>query len=152
LFRLKRRQSIDLMKRKELKRHAIGNAYVVDRSDIVRFLRKRCKPGRAEAERQQRVIDTLAEFRQQVLEPGGIRIPIRGLKQTMLETTIAGLPAGIELAPGRLTITFEEMNELLQKLFQLAQAIRNDLEGFDAKVSPAQKRKKEGVEYVRASW
>ena len=68
LFGLKRRQSIALMK-KELKRYAIGKAYVVDRAAILRLLRKRRKPGREEAERQQRVIDTLAEFRQQVPDP-----------------------------------------------------------------------------------
>jgi hypothetical protein len=73
----------------------------------------------------------------------------------MLETTIAGLPAGIELAPGRLSITFEETNELLQKLFQLAQAIQNDLGRLEAKVSPHKpnNKEKEGEGgYARASW
>jgi segregation and condensation protein B len=129
--------------KKELKRYAIGKAYVVDRAAILCFLRKRRKPGREEAERQQRVIDTLAEFCQQVPDPAGIRIrPIRGVNKAMLETTFAGWPAGIEFAPGRLTINFDETNELLQKLFELSHAMLNDLESFLPHVSRHNPRRK----------
>jgi hypothetical protein len=41
------------------------------------------------------------------------------------------LPAGVGLSPGALHIQFQSSEELLSKLFALAQAIANDYEGFE---------------------
>jgi hypothetical protein len=43
---------------------------------------------------------------------------------------MAELPAGVSLRPGHLSISFGAAEELLQKLFELAQAISNDMDSF----------------------
>ncbi len=145
LFHLKRRQSIELMK--QLRRYTIGKAHVVDRAEVIRFLGQRRRHGRREEERQQRVVDLLGEYRSQ--SSPGIAIPIRGLKRQAYETTMAGLPEGIELVPGRLTIAFAETNELLLRLFELAQAIQNDPRTFAAAAAPTSPTKEEELsDYV----
>jgi hypothetical protein len=135
LFGLKRRQAIDLMK--QLRRYALGKAFVVDRSELLRFLRKRRTPGRHAIERQQRVLDSLADLRLTAQSRPALAIPIRGVTQAVYQKSMARLPAGIELVPGRLTITFTESNALLLKLFELAQAIQNDLETFADAAGPS---------------
>jgi len=49
---------------------------------------------------------------------------------------LADLPAGVHLRPGELRIEFNGTEELLQRLFELSQAIANDYEQFREIVSP----------------
>jgi hypothetical protein len=135
LFLLKRRQSIELMK--QLRRYTIGKAFVVSTAEVVRFLSRRRHKGRQEAERQQRVVDSLADLRRHASARPGLSIPVRGIAEEVFARKIAGLPSDIELVPGRLTISFEDGNGLLLKLFELAQAIQNDPAAFAA-LSPSQ--------------
>lgn len=48
----------------------------------------------------------------------------------------AGLPAGIELARHRLTVSFETPTELLEKLFALGKALMNDYNTFEEALRP----------------
>jgi hypothetical protein len=50
----------------------------------------------------------------------------------VLQTHVAGLPAGVALGPGRIEVRFTSVPEALQKLFTLAQAITNDYDRFVA--------------------
>jgi hypothetical protein len=54
---------------------------------------------------------------------------------TVLQTQVAGLPAGVALGPGRIEVRFSSI-PALQQLFTLAQAITNDYDRFAAIVSP----------------
>jgi hypothetical protein len=45
------------------------------------------------------------------------------------------LPPGVGLSPGELHIQFQSSEELLSKLFALAQAIANDYEAFEKRTS-----------------
>jgi len=130
LFILKRRQSIATMK--QIDRYTAGKAFIIERIKIINFLENHRKKGQTEAERQQRVADSLAGFRNEAPSHPTIPIPILGVKKEVLKTTIAGLSSDIELIPGRLTISFQDSNELLLKLFELAQAIQNDPRTFAA--------------------
>jgi len=46
-----------------------------------------------------------------------------------------GLPAGVELAPGSITLRFQEPEEALQKLMALAMAISQNRLAFDQRVA-----------------
>ena len=48
-----------------------------------------------------------------------------------LRQRLPDLPPGVELSPGALHIRFQSSEELLSKLFALAQAIANDYEAFE---------------------
>jgi len=41
------------------------------------------------------------------------------------------LPAGVRLEPGRITLTFDQPQQALEKLLALAMAITNDFERFE---------------------
>jgi hypothetical protein len=49
---------------------------------------------------------------------------------------VAGLPATIRVAPGRLEISYTDPPDLLRQLMELAHAVSNDYEGFEARLSP----------------
>jgi hypothetical protein len=51
---------------------------------------------------------------------------------SVLQTHVAGLPAGVALGPGRIEVRFTSVPEALQQLFTLAQAITNDYDRFAA--------------------
>jgi hypothetical protein len=52
----------------------------------------------------------------------------------VLAQELEQLPAGVHLAPGRITVDFEEPKEALEKLMALAMIISNDFSGFDRMV------------------
>ena len=133
LFRLQRRQAIELMHR--VKGYRLAKAFVVDRGALVRYLQKRVGRSRQERERKQSVLEALGvarrEFAESVRRPS-LPIPATSLPQNANQGQIAGLPPGIELAPGRLTIAFAAPEELFQKLLELGQALTNDYETIAA--------------------
>ena len=55
-----------------------------------------------------------------------IVVPAEGAEQK-----IDDLPARVHLRPGELRIEFDGTEELLQRLFELSQAILNDYERFE---------------------
>ena len=150
LFHLRRRQAIELMHR--VQGYRLAKAFVVDRGALIRYLRKRVRRSQQEKERKQSVLETLGVARQDFVQSArSLRIPSIPLTKDVYERQVAGLPAGIGLAPGRLTITFTAPEELLQKLFELGQALANDYETFAAAVAPRGGKKQEQP-YVEPSW
>jgi hypothetical protein len=63
----------------------------------------------------------------------GTRVAIPVEPETLYQR-LPDLPAGVGLSPGALHIQFESSEELLSKLFALAQAIANDYEAFEKRV------------------
>jgi len=47
------------------------------------------------------------------------------------------LPAGVDLEPGRISVTFDQPQQALEKLLALAMAISNDFERFERQVRSA---------------
>ncbi|MGA3093613.1 MAG: hypothetical protein ABSD75_33950 [Terriglobales bacterium] len=131
LFHLRRRQAIHLMHK--IKGYKLAGAFVVDRGDLVRFLGESLPPSRQARERKRAVGEWLAEAHQEVAGKRRILIPIR---PDVARRKIQGLPAGIDLGPGRLTIGFLEPAELLEQLVELSQALANDYATFEAAVKP----------------
>ena len=79
-----------------------------------------------EAARRERVAGSLAALRKHAAA-SRVQIPLpEAARQAVLET----LPAGIALTHNRLEVEFEGAEDLLAKLFHLAQAISNDWDRF----------------------
>jgi hypothetical protein len=133
LFGLRRRQAIALLHR--FPGYQLGRTFVVPRESVIEFLARQPTCERLEqAEAQkQRVAEFLGEARQALTLPR-ISLP---LPTKLSEITFAGLPPGIELTPGRLSIQFESATGLLEKLFALAQAFANDFESLEAALAAA---------------
>jgi len=127
LFGVRRRQAIQLLHR--FGGYQVGKTFLVPRKAVIGFLRDPHRRTAAELEkgRFERVANALREGRQQLDQR---RIPIPVAEET-LRIDIAGLPEGIRLTPGELSVRFEQPVELLQKLFALSQALANDFAAFE---------------------
>ena len=85
-----------------------------------------------EDQRRQRVLQALERLRKQ---QAGARVYIP-VQADVFSRQLADLPAGVSLEPGELRITFSSAEDLLSKLFELAQGISNDFERFRRIVEP----------------
>ena len=127
LFGVRRRQAIQLLHR--FGGYQVGKTFLVPRETVICFLRDPHRRTAVELEkgRFERVVDALRESREELYQR---RIPIPVAEET-LRIDIAGLPEGIRLVPGELSVRFEQPMELLQKLFALSQALANDFAAFE---------------------
>jgi hypothetical protein len=131
LFRLRRRRAIDLIRC--FGGYQIGRTFLVDRPKLVAQLEQiRDSPDfKMEWRRKQRLterLDAILRMR------AGARVAIAVEPQT-LRPRLPDLPPGVGLSPGALHIQFQSSEELLSKLFALAQAIANDYEAFEKRTS-----------------
>ena len=120
---LRRRQAIELMRR--MAGYQVGRAFLVERQAVAAFLnRTSLFQATAHAiERKRRVLEHLAAARRD-WAARKIRIPVDS------SPSRPGLPPGVELRPGELTIRFDEPVELLEKLFALSRTLADDFEGL----------------------
>lgn len=116
LFGLKKRQAVNLM-------HQIGAIRVsselaVEKRDLIRWLEQRIEdPSVAiEQQRHDRVIDRIVELKAETAARA-IKIVLPDPKP------FVELPDGVSLQPGVLTISFENEQELLERLFLLARVL-----------------------------
>jgi hypothetical protein len=77
----------------------------------------------------------VSELRRARLDAVRVAVPA-----TVLQTHVAGLPAGVALGPGRIEVRFTSVPQALQQLFTFAQAITNDYDRFAAIVGPPGER------------
>jgi len=61
-----------------------------------------------------------------------VQAPLQVLMQEFVN-----LPAGVDLEPGRISVTFDQPQQALEKLLALAMAISNDFERFERQVRSA---------------
>jgi hypothetical protein len=127
LFGVRRRQAIELLRR--FGGYQVGKTFLAPREMVAGFLRhpQRWSAAAEERGRFERVRNALGDARQE-LDQRRIAIPTR--KET-LRIEFSGLPAGILLEAGKLTVDFATPAELLEKLFALAQALGNDYDTFE---------------------
>jgi hypothetical protein len=131
LFRLRRRSAIDLVRC--FGGYQIGRTFLVDRIKLMTQLERiRDSPDfKMEWQRKERLAERLDAMRR--LQAGArVAIPV---ELEMLSQRLPDLPAGVGLSPGALHIQFQSPEELLGKLFALAQAIANDYEAFEKRTS-----------------
>ena len=79
-----------------------------------------------EQRRRQRLHETLEETRRH-RAAARVILPVAG---DVNLRTMGDLPPGVHLQPGSLKVEFGEAEELLAKLFELAQAAAHDFDGF----------------------
>jgi hypothetical protein len=140
LFFLKRRQAIDLCHR--FGGFQAGRTFLVDRLHLIRELEQlhRDPDFEHEMHRKQRLSEMVADARR--LRAGAeVVLPVG---PEALARHMADLPAGIRIATGCLTVEFDQPEDLLGKLFELAKAAHNDYEAFCA----ATRKKPPGADHI----
>jgi len=131
LFRLRRRRAIDLLR--GFGGYQAGRTFLIDRPRLVAQLEqiRDSTDFKMEWRRKERLVDTLDAMRR--LQAGArVAIPVAA---EVMSRRWPDLPAGVGLSPGALHIQFQSSEELLSKLFALAQAIANDYEGFEKRTA-----------------
>lgn len=142
LFHLRRRRAIDLMRC--FGGYQAGRTFLIDRPKLAAQLEQiRDSPDfKMEWHRKERLAERLEAIRR--LQAGAhVAIPV---ELEVLSRRLPDLPAGVGLSPGALHIQFQSSEELLSKLFALAQAIANDYEAFEKRASPEAQPGKAGVD------
>jgi hypothetical protein len=122
------RQALRILNR--LGAYTAGKSLLIDRAELLGKLHAlQADPSVVfERRRRERVEVTLDQTRRD-LAARRIRIPAQA---DVWSRQTSDLPAGIRLAPGKLEFSFQTTEELLGQLFELAQAVANDLERFRA--------------------
>jgi len=136
VFGLRRRRAIDLMR--AFGGYQAGRTFLIDRPKLLAQLQEiLASPDfKMERQRKERLAERLEAIRR--LQTGThVSIPVQTL---VLSQRLPDLPAGVKLSPGALHVQFQSSEELLRKLFALAQAIANDYEAFERHTSPSGSR------------
>ena len=136
LFRLRRRRAIDLMR--FFGGYQSGRTFLIDRPKLLVQLEqiRDSADFKMEWRRKERLSERLEAIRR--LQTGA-RVAI-SVAPEVLSQRLPDLPAGVGLTPGALHIQFQSPEELLSKLFALAQAIANDYEAFEKRTSAEAER------------
>ncbi len=131
LFRLRRRRAIDLIR--FFGGYQSGRTFLLDRPKLIAQLEQiRDSPDfKMEWRRKERLAERLDAMRRL---QAGTRVAI-AVEPEVLRQRLPDLPEGVGLSPGELYIQFRSSEELLTKLFALAQAIANDYEAFEKRTS-----------------
>ncbi|MEP7245384.1 MAG: hypothetical protein ABI885_17160 [Gammaproteobacteria bacterium] len=127
LFGVSRALAAKLMHRFGAER--VGAQLLVGRSALMRSLQAIGDGDQARGDVTRRAA-VASELQRARLEAVHVAVPA-----SVLQTHVAGLPAGVALGPGRIEVQFRSVPEALQKLFALAQAITNDYDRFASLVS-----------------
>jgi hypothetical protein len=116
LFGLKKRQAVNLMHRIGAIR--VSRELAVDKRDLIHWLEQMLSDPSVVAEwrRHTRVVDRIIELKAETAARA-VKIVLPDLKPSM------ELPDGVSLQPGLLTISFENDQQLLERLFLLARVL-----------------------------
>src|SRR3954466_8077902 len=136
IFRVKDRRARVLMSRCPGVR--IGNAWAVDRRQLIAWLEslQQGEEFQWEQQRRQRVA-ALYEQAKREHPARQVQIPV---SREALGRTLSSLPADIRFLPGELRIRFSSFEDLLTKLFDLGQAVQNDFDTFGKLLEPERKK------------
>jgi hypothetical protein len=117
-------------------RDRVGSNGLADRDAFIAHLRRLGEgdDGYYEGRRRRKLAEVLARLRNERLERPQLLVeaPVEVLTQEL-----ENLPAGLHLEPGRITVTFDQAQQALEKLLALAMAISNDFDRFDKVVRAA---------------
>jgi hypothetical protein len=131
LFNFQRRRAIQFMHGQG--GYQAGHSFLVDRARLIAQLEvlQHGDDFQRESRRRIRLEDTIEQVRRHAVA-SRVRIPVEA---AVFSTRIDALPPGIRLEPGSLNVTFQNPQELLQRLFALSQAMANDFELFERMVA-----------------
>jgi hypothetical protein len=108
---------------------------VADREELIAHLKRLAAGDEAhyERRRRQKLAQALDGLRQAALAQPKVLVEA---PTTVLNQQFAGLPDGVSVSPGAISITFSSPNEALQRLLALAMAIGNDFNEFERQANP----------------
>jgi hypothetical protein len=108
----------------------VGANGLADRDGVIAHLRRLAESdaGHYERQRRRQVAQALEQLRKDRLQRPQLLVeaPLRILTQKF-----ENLPAGVSLAPGRITVEFDQPRQALEKLLALAMAVGRDFNRFD---------------------
>ena len=114
--------------------HRVGANGLADRDRFITHLRHLAEgdDGFYERQRRRKVATILSQLQKERLERPQLLVeaPVQILTQEF-----ENLPAGVRLEPGRITVTFDQPQQALEKLLALAMAISNDFDRFERQVA-----------------
>jgi hypothetical protein len=117
----------------------VGANGLADREALIVHLRRLADgdAGYYERRRRRKVAEILTQMQKDRLERPQLWVtaPARIVNQEF-----QNLPAGLRLEPGRITVTFDQPQQALEKLLALAMAIGNDFDCFERQVRPAREQ------------
>jgi len=127
LFGLRRRQAIELLNR--LGGYQAGRTLVIGRDQLIAQLDTIATGSeyRQETARLERLAASIDKI-QRTRQSEAVRIPV---SVEVFGARMQTLGSGVQLRPGKLEIEFAGPEDLLRKLFALAQAVGNDYAGFE---------------------
>ena len=130
LFGLRRRRTIELIQ--HFGGYRSANSLLVDRLALIEQLEtiKASPEVAAERQRKERLeqrLVALSRYRRATQ----VRIPVTPAAE---RSRLPELPAGVALETGRLLVEFSRTEDLLQRLYAVAQAAANDFEAFEQTV------------------
>jgi hypothetical protein len=142
LFGIGRRRAIDLMQK--FGGYQAGNTILVDGSAFIQHLQRMLDDPEFEQERRRkrRLSEHLTELEKHS-RAAAVRIPVG--PETVHQSP-DDLPDGIFFEPGRLRVDYGNVEELLRRLFELAQAAANDFDEFSKLAMPAAPRAGRGTD------
>ena len=147
-FRLRRRRAIELMH--GFGGYQAGRTFLIDRHVVIQRL-KELAAGEEflqETARKERLENAIGQFRRDRVA-ANVKIPV---EPDVLSARMANLPAGVVLQPGTLQVKFSDPEDLLRKMFRLAQAVSNDYEGFEGLTAVSVQRTAEGPYPAERGW
>jgi hypothetical protein len=114
----------------------VGTNGLANRDAFIAHLRRLAEgdAGYYERQRRRKVADILAQLQKERLERPRLLVEAHIL---VLTQELENLPEGVRLEPGRITVTFDQAQQALEKLLALAMAISNDFDRFDKQVRSA---------------
>ena len=126
LFGVRRRRAIDLLR--HFGGYRAGNTVLIDRIALIRTLRElQADPDvQRESARKQRIAEEIEKCRRQT---SASRVTITRLPITRCSATWLP-PPGIAILPGSLVVQFDSPNELLTRLYALAESIGANYDAF----------------------
>jgi len=133
LFGLERRQAIELMHR--FGGYLAGRTFLIGREQLIEALDAIAASGeyQQEAARRDQLVASVDAVRR-TRQTEAVRIPV---SREVFDARLKSLGPGVELRAGRLAIEFAGPEDLLRKLFALAQAVANDYAAFEESATGA---------------
>jgi len=116
----------------------VGTSVIANRADVIAQLKRMAAGEDAyyEEHRRKQLWAHLSRARHEWLRQPPVLVEVSPAQIRRVELhDFDGLPEGVELAPGSITLRFREPHEALQKLMALAMAISQDRQAFDERVA-----------------
>ncbi len=121
-----------------LARRRVGTSIVARRGEVIAYLQRIRAGEKAQEEdrRREHLWTQLSQAREEWIQhpPVLVEVPHAQIRKVAVQD-FEGLPEGVELAPGVITVRFVDPDQALRKLMALAIAISQNRQGFDERVS-----------------